>query len=35
LGINKGFFTNGCKKASKYVHIAHPKVFRIEVQEEE
>jgi hypothetical protein len=35
LGVNKGLFTNGCKKVLKYVHIAHQKIFRIEVQEEE
>lgn len=35
MGVNKGLFTNACKKALKYVHIATLKVFKTEVQEEE
>jgi hypothetical protein len=35
LGVNKGLFTNGCKKVLKYVHIATQKIFKTGVQEEE
>ena len=35
VGVNKGLFTNACKKALKYVHIATLKVFKIEAPEEE
>ncbi|MCF6244261.1 MAG: hypothetical protein L3J43_04440 [Sulfurovum sp.] len=33
MGVNKGLFTNGCKKVLKYVSIADPKILKIEVQE--
>jgi len=35
LGVNKGLFTNACKKALKYVHFATRKTLKIEVIEEE
>jgi len=35
LGVNKGLFTNGCKKVLKYVSIANLKILKIEVQEVE
>jgi hypothetical protein len=33
--VNKGLFTNGCKKVSKYVQIVNQTILKIEVQEEE
>lgn len=32
--VNKGLFTNACKKVLKYVHIASQKTLKIEVLEE-
>lgn len=33
--LNKGLFTNGCKKVLKYVQTVTLKILRTEVQEEE
>jgi len=35
LGVNKGLFTNGCKKALKYVQIVNQKILKTGVPEEE
>jgi len=35
LGVNKGLFTNGCKKVLRYESIANLKTLKIEVQEGE
>jgi hypothetical protein len=35
LVVNKGLFTNGCKKVLKYVQTVNQIILKIEVQEEE
>jgi len=35
LVVNKGLFTNGCKKLQKYVQTVNPKTLFLKVQEEE
>jgi hypothetical protein len=35
LLLNKGLFTNGCRKVPKYVQIVNQIILKIEVQEEE